>query len=178
MTEIFIEHNLGEFQRALSVLPSNVTQRVMKQIAQQAERETLRRYRRTTSTWHHQPEFTAIREATPTSLSVLVGTDSEVYGYVDKGTRAHEIVPRRPGYLLRFRSRYQAKTSPGVLGSGAGGASGDWVRAMRVWHPGTKARGFTPMIFREIGALIYQKTVDLLTKEIRRYMRVWGGRAR
>jgi hypothetical protein len=171
MSEILIEHNIDALQRTLATLPTAVTKRIMKQVAQTAEREMLRRYRRTVSTWTHQPQFTSDTEATATSVAVIVGTDSPVYAFVDRGTKPHAIVPKRPGYPLRFRSDYQAKTAVGVLNSGAGGASGDWVRAMRVWHPGTKARRFTEMIFQEIRQLIFDRTIRLLDRELRRHFR-------
>ncbi len=173
MSEVFIDHNIADLERTLATLPDTVRQRVMRQIAQLAEREALRRYRRTTRTWSHQPEFTAMRESTGDSLAVLVGTDDPVYGYVDKGTKPHEITPKRPGYPLRFRGNYQAKTAVGVLNSGPGGASGDTVRAMRVWHPGTKARQFSEMIFQEVGRLVFDRTIKLLDKAIRQHLRVW-----
>ena len=174
MSEVFIEHNIKDLQRALDTLPKEVTMRVLKQVAQTAERETLRRFRRSSRTWRHQPDFQVIQEVTPTSIELLVGTDDKVYGYVDRGTRPHWIAPRKPGYPLRFRSGYKAKTVPGVLNSGPGGAFGGWVRAMRVWHPGTRARGFSRMIFQEIGPMMRQKTLELIDKAIKRHFRVWG----
>ena len=76
---------------------------------------------------------------------MLVGTDNEVYHYVDEGTRPHIIRPVRAS-RLRFKSGYNAKTKPRKIGSQAGGAFGDTVYAMQVRHPGSKAREFSPTI--------------------------------
>lgn len=74
----------------------------------------------------------------------LIYTDSKIYGYVDKGTRAHIIRAKRK--TLAFKGGYKAKTSPGRIGSTSGGASGGWMFAKAVRHPGTKARNFSKVI--------------------------------
>jgi len=73
---------------------------------------------------------------------VEVRTKSQVWAYVDQGTRPHIIRPRRRRRLV-FRAGYRAKTRPGSIVSGAGGPFGPIVVARQVLHPGTKARGFT-----------------------------------
>ena len=176
MSETFIVHNIDGLQRALALLPEQVTRRVMRQVADTAEREMLRRYRRTAHTWKHKPAFETIKEITPTSIAVMVGTDDDVYKFVDKGTRPHIIEPRRFGYPLRFQIGYQAKTIPGILGSNKGGAFGPERRAMKVHHPGTEARGFSEQIHREIGPMAFALTNKLIVKEMHRHWRVWGGK--
>jgi len=74
----------------------------------------------------------------------LIYTDSKIYGYVDKGTRAHIIRAKRK--TLAFRGGYKAKTSPNTIGSTSGGAGGGWMFAKAVRHPGTKARNFSKVI--------------------------------
>ena len=178
MTEVFISQDLGELQGKIAGLPANVTRKVMRDIAALAEREAMRRYQRTTSSWDHRPQFESATDYTATTVSALIGTDDPIYRYVDRGTKAHTIAPKGPGYPLRFRSGYQAKTRPGVLGSGPGGASGSWVRAMSVWHPGTKPRGFTAMIFREVDSLVSKKMLEMLHKVLRGYLPISVGRRR
>lgn len=166
---IIIDQSLGELSQKLAYLPRVVTKQVMDQVARQSERAMLDLYRQTTKTWTNKPDFRSTTRTTSNTIVVAVGTDDPIYGYVDRGTKAHEIVPKQPGYPLRFRSQYQAKTMPGVIGSNAGGASGSWVRAMRVWHPGTKARAFSAMIFRQVQTAAFQLTMKLLDKEIKRH---------
>jgi len=74
----------------------------------------------------------------------VIYTDSKIYGYVDKGTRPHIIRAKRK--TLAFRGGYKAKTSSGRIGSTSGGASGGWMFAKVVRHPGTKARNFSKVI--------------------------------
>ena len=185
MSEIFVEHNIDDLQKKLSGLPANVTRRVMREVAQMAERETLKRYQRTTSTWSNRPQFESATDYTATTASVIVGTDNPIYGFVDKGTglwgpkrSKYPIRPKRPGYPLRFQSGYRAKTTPGVIGSGGGGPFGPTVRAWEVMHPGIKTRGFTALIYREINAMMLRKIMDSLHKAIRGYLPVSVGRMR
>jgi len=96
----------------------------------------------TTQTWAKRPGF-VITKFGPFSISVA--TDNEIYGYVDDGTRAHIISPKR-AKVLAFGSTYRPKTSVRVIGSTGGGKGGDIVHAMVVHHPGTDAREFTETI--------------------------------
>jgi hypothetical protein len=159
MVEIIVEHNLEDWRKALAAIPIEVRREAMPKVAKHVGREMLRRFRRTVASWRRRPRFEVIEEATPTSLAVLGGTDSEIYKYVDLGTRPHIIEPRGAGYPLRFQSAYTAKTTPGVIGSQAGGPSGPFVSAYRVRHPGTKARRFSEMILQEVRQLGYKMFV-------------------
>ena len=185
MSEVFVEHNIADLQGKLAGLPANVTRKVMRDVTKMAEREAIKRYQSTTSTWSRKPRFESTTEYTATTASVLVGTDSDIYGFVDKGTglwgpkrSKYPIVPKGPGYPLKFRSGYKAKTAVGVLGSGGGGSFGPFVRAWAVMHPGIKTRGFTAMIYKEIGAMIQKRTMDLLHKAMRGYLPVKVGKMR
>ncbi len=111
-------------------------------------RDVKKEYEKTTKTWKKKPEFEVLIGLTRGpggGASVLVGTDNEIYGYVDEGTRPHIIRPVRAS-RLRFKSGYKAKTQPRKIGSQAGGAFGDTVYAMQVRHPGNKPREFSPTI--------------------------------
>ena len=110
------------------------------------QKDALDAFRKTTRTWWHQPEFEMMVQQTGNELEIVVGTDDRIYGYVDRGTPPHIIRPKKPGYPLRFQSGYKSKTTPGVIGSKAGGPRGDFVRAMEVHHPGTKPRKFSEAI--------------------------------
>jgi hypothetical protein len=107
-----------------------------------------RDFEATTKTWNHKPVFTVDVSTKGQGPAVLVGTNSEIYGYVNDGTKPHDIYPKR-AKVLRFQGGYSAKTSPGVIGSGAGGSSGATVFSRGVRHPGTKARNFDEVIARK-----------------------------
>lgn len=96
----------------------------------------------TTQGWKHKVTFT-ITEVGDTDLAV--GTDDEIWKWVDEGTKPHDIVARN-GALLRIPTGGAAKTIPGRLTSGAGARGSVIIFRKRVRHPGTKARRFTQEI--------------------------------
>ena len=105
----------------------------------------------TTRTWEHQPRWEVLTSLTGPGPVVLVSTDDRIYGYVNNGTRPHDIWA---GYYtgkslkrqLAFRTGYTAKTKPGVLTSTRGGATGTMRFTPYAEHPGTEARKFDEMI--------------------------------
>lgn len=110
----------------------------MMAIAEEAKRD----FEATVSTWDNKPEF--VIDVRPRSYAII--TDDEVYGFVDKGTKPHKIPVGELGFLA-FRGSYQAKTSPRVIQSRSGGASGSYVYTTKtIDHPGTEAREFTKTI--------------------------------
>lgn len=96
----------------------------------------------TSRTWTNKPEFTI---ETPDPARRIVGTSDKVYGFVDKGTRPHIIVPRRggKGRLTWIGTAYKAKTKPGYIGSKNSSNNNTIVYTKLVQHPGTEARKFT-----------------------------------
>lgn len=107
-----------------------------------------RDFARTTKSWDHKVTFEVNKAAmSGRSLEGSVGTDDDVFNWVDKGTRPHEIYPIA-AEVLRFQGGYQSKTTPGVIGSHQGGSSGMFIYAESVHHPGIAARNFTDEIAR------------------------------
>lgn len=99
-------------------------------------------FKKTTRTWKTDVQFTVNKaHVSGNDIRGSVGTDNKIYGYVNDGTRAHLIVPRR-AKVLRFSSGGRAKTRFRTLSSGSGGAGGATVFARAVLHPGTQAREF------------------------------------
>jgi len=106
-------------------------------------------YDKTTRTWRNKPRFEQTISLRGSSPSILVATDSEIYGYVDLGTRPHIIRPKR-AKKLRFGAGSSPKTQPNVIGSTGGGEGGAEVYANVVSHPGTAPRNFTKSITKEV----------------------------
>jgi len=99
----------------------------------------------TSSTWDHQPVYTVKAQKD----GRLVGTKDQIWGWLDKGTKAHDIYPRN-ARMLRFPGGpYSAKTRPGFIGSQTGGASGAIIFRRFVHHPGTKPRGWSTIIAKK-----------------------------
>jgi len=113
-------------------------------------------FEKTTKTWKHKPKFEKSISLKQPGPTVSVGTEDEIYEYVNDGTPAHKIpkVPKVKG-ALRFRwggkGSYKAKTKPGIIGSTPGGPRGPWVSFKQVQHPGTKARKFDEVIQKKWG---------------------------
>jgi hypothetical protein len=112
--------------------------------------------------WEHKPKFVIKKKITPTVILFTVeatGKKKEIFLYVDQGTgkfgskkRSYQIpkVPK-PETTLRFRTGYSPKTKPvGKFNVGPGKASGGWVSAKKVIHPGIKGRKFTNSFIDEL----------------------------
>lgn len=105
-------------------------------------------FEKTTATWKHKPKFEMLISLTQPGPQLLVSTDDEIYGYLDRGTRAdYEIwagyyTGKSNKKALVFQKGYKAKTTPGVIGSGSGGSFGAIRHTPYVVHPGIKARDF------------------------------------
>lgn len=119
----------------------SVYQRVVERTLDLMAQRTKQLYQGATKSWSGPPKVEIITQ----EFSRIVVVDSPVFDFVDQGTRAHRIIARR-GRALRFRGGFRAKSSPGSLSSGAGGASGDYRYARAVNHPGTKPRHYTKKI--------------------------------
>lgn len=109
-------------------------------------------FEKTTETWEHEVEFEKEVDYKPNGPEVLVGTDDEIYGYVNNGTRKDYPIPKAGPGLLRFqwggKGSYTPKTTPKVIGSKPGGPSGPIVFMRQVIHPGIEARHFDKEIQR------------------------------
>lgn len=133
----------------------------LKRSTKRSQEQTTKRaksdFERTTRSFEHEVTFSDEEDS---DGGRTVGTDDRIYGYLDDGTKPHEIRPRRKKALAFRGGGYRAKTSPGVLGSGSGGASGPViVRRKPVQHPGTAPRNFAETIARKYDGVV-QKIVQ------------------
>ena len=111
-------------------------------------------FEKTTATWSKKPRF-EVQISLVGGPTVLVGTDDEIYGYVDRGTEPHEIwagfyTGKSNKKTLAFASSSTPKTKPGVIRSfpGSRGKIDVFVPYVAK-HPGTKARGFSKEIAKQ-----------------------------
>lgn len=144
MSSIVITTNANEVAQRIG-LSARQLRLFMADAIAEANKEILADYKRATRTWEHQPNMINVVDITSRGGEGMVGTDDEIFGYVDAGTRAHWIVPRR-AKALRFWTGGSPKTTPNALQSGAGRMGSNLVFSMRVWHPGIKPRRFTENI--------------------------------
>jgi len=132
----FIGKGLAKKYRDLARKMPDLKRDTLIEIAEDA----LNDFEKTVATWDHKPEFVIEERA----RSFAVVTDDDIYHFVDAGTRPH-IIPADP--FLAFRGSYQAKTTPRVIMSRSGGASGSYVYTTKdIHHPGTEAREFSKTI--------------------------------
>ena len=112
-------------------------------------------FEETTATWKHKVKFETLVSLMgiggTKGPTILVSTSDKIYGYVNEGTKAHDIwagyyTGKSKHKALVFPSGFTAKTKPGRLRSGAGGSSGKLVHTPYVEHPGTEARNFDALI--------------------------------
>lgn len=102
----------------------------------------------TVKTWDNKPKFDRKFKSSKSQIRFFTGSSNEIYGYVSGGTKPHRIVPKR-AKVLKFKGTYSAKTSPGSIQAGPGGASGADVFSKGVMHPGTKPRNFDKQIAKK-----------------------------
>ena len=143
------------------IKPQRFNDRAFKKAIQDAAKEAAKGmekdFKKTTATWQHKVTFTKIVSVMP-DVEILVGTDDQIYTYVNDGTGLYG--PKKKKYpifagiytgksnkkALSFQwggpGSYRAKTSPGKIGSTAGGPSGPMVAFPYVEHPGIKPRKF------------------------------------
>lgn len=126
-----------------------------------------------TRTWETVVVFHSKTTEEGTKLVGEVTTDSQVYAWVNEGTKPHIIRPKK-ARALRFQwggyGSYKAKTIPGSLGSRSGGSSGDIVYRMEVKHPGFVGRHFTETIVKKRGDSLQtevQKAIDSVNARTR-----------
>ncbi len=129
-------------------------------IAEDAKKD----FEKTTATWMTPVDFDIKIERD----SVTVSTDNEIYGYVDDGTRPHDIAPKKAKRLRFTVGGQQAKTAPRVIGSGQGRSGSVPVFRRIVHHPGTEAREFSKILQakyqKQIGVRIGQAIGNVLER--------------
>lgn len=112
----------------------------------------------TVQTWQKKPPFEIVK----TENGRIVGTDDDIYGYVNDGTRAHLIVAKN-AKTLAFGVPSSPKTTPRVIASTGGRRGSTPVYVKAVQHPGTEAREFDETIakkWREQFPVTMQRAID------------------
>lgn len=123
-------------------------------------------YEATVKTWSRKPLFRIDKRVTSDTVTEIVGTNDEQYGWVDRGTKTRSIVPRSAGGVLVFRSEYTPRTRPGILSSGQKSSGGDLIFTKIVRRHRIKARRFTPMIKRRVESTVAPVVSRRLTRWI------------
>lgn len=109
-----------------------------------AEKE-VRTLRRGTASWDTRVSF-KIEPISSTAIGFKISTDSQVWKWVNYGTKPHVIEANGNsggnGRNLAFQSQFKPKTLPNRITSRSGGKSGQWVYPQKVYHTGAEPRDF------------------------------------
>lgn len=132
---------------------------------QKAAKEAKAEYEKTVRTWNKKPRFEILSDGT----DALVGTDDEIYGYLDKGTKKKYPIPKQPKVVgaLRFQEGYTSKTVPRSIGSRAGGPKGPVRFAKQVIHPGIEAREFSRLVQKTIQGRLTRRINTAIQRALR-----------
>lgn len=138
------------------------TIQAVKSVMEAARDGALKDYLSCTRSWDH----TVVFEAIQTKDGWIVGTEDEVFQYVDEGTEPHTIAPK-PGNALRFYAGGAPKSTPHIIGSNPGRRGDQLVFTRKpVHHPGTEAREFTEEIHKKWEAKLPDMMQEEITKAI------------
>jgi hypothetical protein len=107
--------------------------------AQKIADEVMKDFQKTVRTWNEKPRFFKRIEVTRRGVNIVVGTDNQIYKYVNNGTRVRYAVMSR---------NFRAKTRPGVIGSSAGRGGLVIINRNRP-RPGIEARRFDQKIYEK-----------------------------
>lgn len=165
MSDFYVETNVDEFLARWNAKADDMPD-VLEDVAEELGAEAVRLFKGTIRSWRHKPAFQAITEVRGGNIAVIAGTDDQIYGWVDRGTKPHVIRPRWAPRLV-FDSVFTPKTRPGSLQSGAGGSKPPTVYAMEVHHPGTKPRLFSKKVQEQIRA----KARPALSRRMKKWVR-------
>jgi len=110
-------------------------------------------FEKTTATWDHKVKFER-QISLAGGPHVEIFTTDEIYGYVDKGTKPHDIwagfyTGKSDKKVLAFASKSTPKTKPNVIGSFSGSRGRVDTFRPHVRHPGGKPRNFSKEITKK-----------------------------
>lgn len=145
---ISIRSDAGKLGRRMHGLARKHPQTVRFATRQVAD-DALLLFEKTVATWTNKPLFT-VEE---TRSSVKVGTDSPIYGYIDKGTRVRRAL-MSPDWI--------SKTKPNVISSRSGRGKMLFV-SRKLNRPGIQARNFS--------RIIKDRTQATAANTVRRFLR-------
>jgi len=141
MSKAIITGNLSKVSARYKRIARAMPQAVERGFEVLADEAIVLHYK-TTRTWKKEhPKFYWKR----TAHGVQIMTDSQIYAWVDFGTKPHVIRAKNAPFLV-FGWPYKAATKVRVISSTNASVGGNWARKIEVHHPGTKARSFTDEI--------------------------------
>ena len=132
-------------------------QKEMQQAYEVVKKSMRLKLEETVRTWNRKPVF--ILEVTERKGSFFISayTRSQVWNWVNEGTKPHIILPKK-AKLLMFQRGYFAKTQVNRIQSRNGARFGPRVVAKAVRHPGFPGRNFSGVIEQQTAPILAQET--------------------
>lgn len=157
---------MPNFIKLTAITPNHVPStedylRAVKKGVNKAAGLAQRDFKATVRTWETKPVFTKDVSETGGEYVVTVGTNNQIYDWVDAGTKPH-IIRARYAPMLHFAYGGRPKTRPGIIGSSAGAQGTNWVKVSYVLHPGTLKREFVRTIADRRQVTMTQEVSDAL----------------
>lgn len=127
-------------------------------------------YDRFTSEWTEPPVFWQSIRFTGGEIVGTVGTDDQVFNWVNNGTQGGYLIPESPPAdtkdgNLHYQEDFEPQTVPHSMDfNPGGGKSGDWISPYQVEHPGIEGRHWDELI-----QYMYQ---PLQAERVRRHLTV------
>ena len=115
-------------------------------------------------TWENKPEFDLTYVLTPNQGEVEfeIDTTSDVFHWVDEGTKPHRI-PKTGNVRLAFNREFMPKTSPNMLGSSGGEHGGELV-FRTVVNQSIKPRLFSDTILDMVDSELEDTVFDYIQR--------------
>ena len=178
-----VSRRTGNPVRRILVSRDQILREELRVEVEAAADELVRLHKATISDWSFDVRFIRQVSVTRTLIGAIVRPDArtrggKIYTYVDKGTGLHG--PKGQAYkipkfvsstskLLKFRTNYQPKTLPGARHhAGPGVASGGWVTAEQVTHPGIEAREFSATYIKRLSPDWRRRVENAIRRAVRR----------
>lgn len=163
---------IGSTLRQFVITNYNAARRVLAEELTELGNDQKDYFEAVTSDWKRKPNFKVLTIITPTELGyavIAIGENSDIWQYVDEGTRPHIIRPKSPEKPLAFRGNYSARTAPIAKAHvGSGQSSGAWVKTFVVFHPGSDARLFAETYLKDNTTERRRRIENALRRAIRR----------
>ena len=156
MIEMFVDAKTGALQQALKATEAEI-KLANELTAKDLERRALQLFKGTTRHWQHEVQFTSDIDFTGDGVSLIAGTDDQVYYWLDKGTSVRRAV---------MSPDWQSKTKPGSLQSGTGRGRVVFI-SKKINLPGIEARDFS----NDIKATIWGEIEQTFNRNLKKAKR-------
>lgn len=156
MKLLFKNIRSGKRQAAITDLNSITRKQIEETLDRKVRPALVKSHELVVANWEHKVKFGARKNISADKIVIYVfptGENSEIWIFVDQGTKPHKITAKTVRGLRFQGGTYVSKTlaRPARTVSGGGYVQNPtWVRKESVNHPGTEARNFSVEIAEDI----------------------------